>query len=263
LKAKIFNADGFLLTPAPIVLYQSSVPIWDPTVEKLSNGGFVFGVVRQGGTAQLGTWSGTGIDLFQTNVGSQELEINALNDGRFFVNWRAGYQIKGQIFDPRTTPADWTGNEAGQQFAGTKFGDYLRGAGGNDTLFGSAGDDALSGGDGADRLDGGTGRDAATYTDTPAEQGGVIVDLSNNSNNGGAAAGDVLISIENVNGTNHGDIITGVRGDNGIGSALYGAGGDDRLKGELPVTCLRVRKATIPWRAAGRMSSTAARAMTG
>ncbi|MFL5026971.1 MAG: hypothetical protein ACJ8DB_10355 [Microvirga sp.] len=139
-------------------------------------------------------------------------------------------QIKGQIFDPRTTPVDWTGDYIGQQYGGTRFGDHLRGAGGNDTLFGSDGDDILNGGDGGDRLDGGAGWDLATYIDTPDS---VIIDLSDNSNNGGAAAGDVLIGIESLQGTNQGDTLTSIQGGtNGSGSELHGAGGSDMLKGQ-------------------------------
>jgi Ca2+-binding RTX toxin-like protein len=189
----------------------------------------VFGVARQG-AVQLGTFSSDGINLFQIDTPYvEEPEINALNDGRLLVTWRAGGPIKGQIFDPRTAPVDWTGDDIGQQYAGTKFGDHLRGAGGNDTLFGSVGDDVLNGGAGADRLDGGTGWDLATYIDTPDS---VIIDLSDHSNNGGAAAGDVLIGIESLQGTNLGDTLTSVRGADGSGSELHGAGGGDTLKGQ-------------------------------
>ncbi|WP_162002828.1 calcium-binding protein [Microvirga tunisiensis] len=231
LKAKIFSAGGILLTPNAIVLYQSDSLIWDPSVQKTSNGGFVFAVCRSAGVVQLGTFSSEGINLFQINGGTSvnESEISTLNDGRFAVTWRADLAIKGQIFDPRTAPVDWTGDDIGQQFAGTKFGDHLRGAGGNDTLFGSAGDDVLNGGDGGDRLDGGAGWDLATYIDTPDA---VIIDLSDNSNNGGAAAGDVLIGIESLQGTNQGDTLTSVLGANGSGSELHGAGGGDILKGQ-------------------------------
>jgi Ca2+-binding RTX toxin-like protein len=231
LKAKIFSAGGILLTPNAIVLYQSDSLIWDPSVQKTSNGGFVFAACRSAGVVQLGTFSSEGINLFQINGGTSvnESEISTLNDGRFAVTWRADLAIKGQIFDPRTAPVDWTGDDIGQQYAGTKFGDHLRGAGGNDTLFGSAGDDVLNGGDGGDRLDGGAGWDLATYIDTPDA---VIIDLSDNSNNGGAAAGDVLIGIESLQGTNQGDTLTSVLGANGSGSELHGAGGGDILKGQ-------------------------------
>jgi Ca2+-binding RTX toxin-like protein len=236
LKAKIFGPGGVLLTPAPIVLYESNVRLRHPSVQKASDGGFVFGVAQEGSeTLQLGTFSANGTNLFEiaTNAFNvMEPEITALNDGRFLVSWRLSNpyaSINAQIFDPRTAPVDWTGDDIGQQYAGTKFGDHLRGAGGNDTLFGSVGDDVLNGGDGADRLDGGDGWDLATYIDTPDS---VIIDLSDNSNNGGAAAGDVLIGIESLQGTNLGDTLTSVRGADGSGSELHGAGGGDTLKGQ-------------------------------
>lgn len=235
LYAKVFSSGGILLS-GEIVLYQSSVNILQPSVQKGLNGSFVFGVAEgSSGTLRLGTFSGSGIDLFQIDSGSpltREPGITALNDGRFFVSWRAGTQLKGQIFDPRTAPVDWTGNDIGQQFAGTKFSDHLRGSGGNDTLFGSAGNDTLNGGEGIDRLDGGADWDLATYLDTPAAQGGVIVDLSDNSNNGGAAHGDVLKDIESLQGTNQDDRLTSVDRGSGHGAELRGEGGNDTLTGK-------------------------------
>ncbi|WP_404288318.1 cadherin domain-containing protein [Microvirga sp. RSM25] len=166
------------------------------------------------------------------NYDSQK--VSSLADGRFQVEWVANGQIKAQIYDPRQGAVDWTGGTLGEQYAGTKFsGDHLRGAGGNDKLFGWDGNDNLNGGAGGDTLDGGAGWDLAIYIDTPDAQGGVIIDLSTNSY-GGAAAGDVLIGIESVQGTNQRDILTSVSGDgqDGSGSELHGAGGNDTLIGK-------------------------------
>jgi hypothetical protein len=165
-----------------------------------------------------------------TNYGNQK--VSGLKDGRFLVEWIASNQIKAQIYDLRQSAVDWTGGTSGEQYAGTKFGDNLRGAGGNDKLFGSDGNDNLNGGAGSDVLDGGLGWDLAIYIDSPDAQGGVIIDLSNNSNNGGAAAGDVLIGIESVQGTNQGDTLISIQGMDGRGSELHGAGGNDILKGQ-------------------------------
>lgn len=163
------------------------------------------------------------------NYDSQK--VSGLKDGRFLVEWVANGQIKAQIYDPRQGAVDWTGGALGEQYAGTKFGDHLRGDGGNDKLFGWDGNDNLNGGAGSDVLDGGDGWDLAIYIDTPDAQGGVIIDLSSNSY-GGAAAGDVLIGIESVQGTNQRDFLTSVLGTNGSGSELHGAGGSDVLKGK-------------------------------
>nr|WP_255616446.1 hypothetical protein [Microvirga puerhi] len=185
-------------------------------------------------------------------------EIVALNDGRFLVQWKTaiiGGPAQFAIYDPRTAAVNWTGDEIGQQYAGTKFGDQLHGGdgadtlygaggddrlggdGGNDTLYGGTGNDTLEGGDGndllvggvgADSLDGGNDDDTVTYI---AMTSGVIVDLSTN-NNGGAAAGDFLVNIETVEGTNQADTLIGVKLANGNGVTLWGKGGNDHLIGK-------------------------------
>jgi Ca2+-binding RTX toxin-like protein len=234
LKARVYSPFGFLYSEQTI--YAGNHPLTQPAVEKLAGGGYVFAVAERGtGTVRLGNFTASGLEYFNLATGPAsvgEVDISALKDGRYMVQWAelsGDRKIKAQIYDPRQNAVDWTGDDIGQQYAGTKFGDHLRGAGGNDTLFGSAGDDVLNGGDGADRLDGGGGWDLATYIDTPDS---VIIDLSDNSNNGGAAAGNVLIGIESLQGTNLGDTLTSVRGADGSGSELHGAGGGDTLKGQ-------------------------------
>src|SRR3954447_5638947 len=81
---------------------------------------------------------------------------------------------------------------------GTSEDDTIFGFGANDQLFGNDGDDRLSGGEGADVLDGGNGRDWASYDDAAA---GVYVVLITGAGYGGEAAGDTLISIENLSGS--------------------------------------------------------------
>lgn len=114
--------------------------------------------------------------------------------------------------------------------------DTLLGGGGADRLFGGAGLDTLLGGDGddrlfavadGDRLDGGAGTDRASYV---FAESGVGVDL-------GAGTGpDTLVSIERIDGSQLGDLISGDDGPNrlrGLGGAdvLQGGGGDDILIG--------------------------------
>jgi Ca2+-binding RTX toxin-like protein len=97
---------------------------------------------------------------------------------------------------------------------------------GNDHLEGGAGDDWLNAyGSGADYLDGGSGNDTVRYRWSGSA---VTVDLTDQANNAGDAAGDVYVSIENVMGSNsYGDHITGDAGDNKI----WGYGGNDTLEG--------------------------------
>ncbi|MFI0847504.1 calcium-binding protein [Mesorhizobium sp. IMUNJ 23232] len=116
--------------------------------------------------------------------------------------------------------------------------DIIDGLGGNDVLIGDAGVDSLSGGDnndflvggtGSDLLSGGAGIDAADYSGSAA---GVTVKLDGGFGNagfgaGGDAEGDVLGSIENLQGSNHADILEG----DALGNAMNGLNGDDTLRG--------------------------------
>ncbi len=127
--------------------------------------------------------------------------------------------------------------------SGTTFDDSIRGGlgddilnggpGGNDHLSGGAGDDTLLGGDGndilwsgagADHLDGGPGVDRAEYSDSAD---GLTVDLGNPASNTGIAAGDTYVSVENLYGSNHDDVLRG----NGEANTIWGADGNDLLSG--------------------------------
>ncbi|MGJ3626862.1 hypothetical protein AB5I41_08180 [Sphingomonas sp. MMS24-JH45] len=88
---------------------------------------------------------------------------------------------------------------------------------------GLAGDDWIQGLGGADRIDGGAGIDTASYA---ASAKGVTVDLTNaafkgGTGQGGDAEGDVLISIENLLGSAHDDVLIG----NHLANLLDGAPG--------------------------------------
>lgn len=112
---------------------------------------------------------------------------------------------------------------------GSKFDDSLVGSTRNDTLIGGAGNDTLYGGVGADYLDGGEGSDWASYTTSNAA---INVNLATGVASGGHAAGDTLVSIENVIGSNYNDTIIGnasdnyLTGNNGNDSLVGGAGND-------------------------------------
>jgi Ca2+-binding RTX toxin-like protein len=107
---------------------------------------------------------------------------------------------------------------------GSAHGDTLEGDSGANLLSGLGGNDTLIGGAGADTLDGGTGRDMASYTGSTA---GVQVSLVTGTGSGGHAAGDLLISIEDLSGSSLNDTLTG----DGAGNALNGLSGNDILRG--------------------------------
>jgi len=104
--------------------------------------------------------------------------------------------------------------------------DVLLGRGGNDSLFGGDGDDLLGPGynpGGTDILDGGAGNDTVSFANAPVA---VDADLSTGIATRGTAT-TLLSNIENVNGTEFNDTITGDAGDN----ILTGGNGDDIIMG--------------------------------
>ena len=117
---------------------------------------------------------------------------------------------------------DWW--EGIENVDGSVFDDQLSGDGSDNRLFGDAGDDTLKGGGGADVLDGGDDEDTASYLEGTT---GVRADLAAGVGAFGDAAGDTYFNIENVTGTEYGDVLIG----NDFGNQLRGEGGADTLEG--------------------------------
>jgi Ca2+-binding RTX toxin-like protein len=104
-------------------------------------------------------------------------------------------------------------------------GDQLSGAEGNDVVRGFDGADGISDEAGNDVIDGGADVDELNYYGLPA---GVNVDLSRATpQNTGGAGVDTIVEIEDLNGTEHADALTG----NAAFNYLYGNQGDDTLDG--------------------------------
>ncbi len=136
-----------------------------------------------------------------------------------------------------------------EHLTGSGHGDTLAGDTGDNSIDGGGGDDVLIGWSGADTLVGGDGNDLASYAGSDAA---VNVDLLTGTYSGGHAAGDTLSGIENLTGSDHGDILTGDTGGNAIDGgggndslvggdgddALVGGSGDDTLAGGLGVDTL-------------------------
>ena len=120
-------------------------------------------------------------------------------------------------------------------FDGLEGDDVLSGGAGDDSLTGGAGNDLLQGGSGTDELIGGDGIDTTSYIGSSAA---VTVDLGTGAASGGHAQGDILIGIENLIGSGHGDSLTGdalnnrLEGGDGA-DTLSGGAGDDTLVGGL------------------------------
>ncbi|MEL6477044.1 MAG: Calx-beta domain-containing protein [Pseudomonadota bacterium] len=118
---------------------------------------------------------------------------------------------------------------------GGRGNDELDGLSADDSLFGGIGEDLLIGGTGADLLDGGGSVDTASYDPS---RDGVTLSLRSGIGSAGDAAGDRLVSIENVIGSRRDDRIFGddfaniLDGGQFAGDDfLSGLGGDDMLLG--------------------------------
>jgi Ca2+-binding RTX toxin-like protein len=118
------------------------------------------------------------------------------------------------------------GLDGNDKISGLAGDDQLIGDAGKDRLYGGAGNDILFGVAGGDLLDGGDGSDTAYYLSNVATTG-VTVSLLKHKGSGGEAAGDKLVNIENIQGSNFADVLTGDAGAN----LLEGAGGNDKLSG--------------------------------
>lgn len=116
------------------------------------------------------------------------------------------------------------GSDHGDVLTGDAGANEIIGNDGDDAIFGGAGKDRLRGGEGADTLDGGAGVDTVLYVGSDA---GVTVNLRTGSGTGGEAEGDVISNVENVYGSDHGDLLIGGAGRN----YLYGYDGDDTISG--------------------------------
>jgi hypothetical protein len=107
----------------------------------------------------------------------------------------------------------------------------VRGTFFSDTIVGNWADNTIEGGFGADGINGGLGNDTASYEHSFA---GVTVNLGGQPGGllgnagygfGGDAEGDVLISIENLVGSSHGDVFYG----NDANNTFDGGAGLDRV----------------------------------
>jgi len=142
-----------------------------------------------------------------------------------------------QFSDTTLNTADLKSNPNGagdDSILGTAGADALAGHAGNDTITGGAGNDTLDGGLGDDSIDGGTGADTATYADA-VDQVHVSLAIAG-AQDTGSAGHDTLTSIENLQGGDYADSLTGDATANVLsGGAGYdtldGGGGNDTLVG--------------------------------
>ena len=176
---------------------------------------------------------GTGID--QASYVTSENGVVAYvsgNPGTAYGDFDDGFGFQ----DTLTNIEDLRGSDHNDTLVGWNNSNYLRGGLGNDTLDGGgandilegeSGDDLLKDDGGDDWLDGGFGNDTLSYE---AAALGVSVNLVLTERQDTIGAGsDQLVSIENLTGSAHPDILRGDLGDN----VLRGGAGNDILIGGL------------------------------
>lgn len=178
-------------------------------------------------------YGGNGDDLFR--------ELSA--DSTDYIYGGAGNDVVSYADFDTAVVADLTNNfsDTGddmidvEALVGSIFDDSLYGNTGAESLSGYEGDDYLEGRDGADHIDGGNGiRDMASYLSSTAP---VLVDLEAPVQSGGHAAGDVLLNIEDIRGSqSHSSVLRGNSGFNILiggdqNDDLSGRAGDDTLYG--------------------------------
>ncbi len=161
----------------------------------------------------------------ETGYLAQDIEVTRLANGRVAVAWSRTDILGTELY---TRLLDWDGTP---NFVGTVVSEVLTGSAAADSVSGLDGNDTINATTGADTLDGGAGNDLVRYVNALAA---ITVDLAVPANNAGAAAGQILLSIEAVEGSAFNDSIAGGTGaetlNGGAGNdVLRGNGGDDVL----------------------------------
>lgn len=179
---------------------------------------------------------GDGRDVLEGGAGGDMLDGGTGVDTAIYIDSDAAITIN---LDAGTASG---GHAAGdtlldiEHLTGSRlYGDTLTGNGEDNRLLGDGGDDILEGLAGADVIHGGKGTDNASYRNSTA---GINIDLLNRTASGGHAEGDKLVSIEEIDGSDFGDIIQGTNSGNTLSGfdgddELYGLDGKDTLNGGL------------------------------
>ena len=167
---------------------------------------------------------GDGADVLDGGLGNNTASYEG-SAYAVYVNLATGMTLGGSASgDKLVNIQNLIGSSSGDTLKGDDSANILDGKSGDDVLMGGDGDDVLIGGNGADVLDGGSGVNTASYDDSPV---GVLVNLDSNITFGGFATGDKLVDIQNLIGSQFGDILRGDKNDN----MLDGGAGDDNLAG--------------------------------
>ncbi|KAB7609848.1 calcium-binding protein, partial [Amylibacter sp. SFDW26] len=162
-------------------------------------------------------------DLLIGDAGNNSLEGGAGNDT---LNGGSG----DDTLNGGTGDDTLNGGNNNDVLNGGDDNDILNGGANNDTLNGGSGDDTLNGGSGKDVFNGGAGNDTVSYANSAAA---VNANLASNNGWSGNNQSDTyaeigsLIGIENLIGSQFGDLLIGDAASN----SLDGGAGNDTLNG--------------------------------
>ncbi|HEU4356789.1 MAG TPA: hypothetical protein VFT27_14465 [Actinomycetota bacterium] len=174
---------------------------------------------------------GTGDDTIEGAIGGCVIDGGGGVDTLDYSASPAGVRVDLSKHEARRDGAEPDTVLEVEDLVGTAQGDQLTGAEGPNELRGLAGADTLDGHRGSDDLFGGDGKDTVAFAYATQS---VTVDLKKGTSTGNGD--DALDSIENVQGSEQSDVITGdpvaneLRGGSGS-DAIQGNGGKDLLVG--------------------------------
>lgn len=212
----------------------------------------------------LNDWlsAGTGHDLVEGKGGDDLIQIGnggradgGEGDDRVSVDLSGGnaaarftfssgtVQVNSQTSFANMESIEFNGGSGNDTVTGSSRADRFSDGAGNDVMHGGAGDDVfvrgtVNGAAGTDHLDGGDGVDVLSFaiervadllnfSSTVVWRAPAVLDLLDQSQNAGAAAGLTVSGIEVINGTGLNDVIRGSAAD----EVFSGSGGNDFLDG--------------------------------
>lgn len=188
-----------------------------------------------GGAGDDRFFADAGDDFIEGGLGADLIDGGAGNDTASYANAAAGVRVvlwqgignAGEANgDTLTSIERVVGSAFSDTLVGSGLAQTLIGGAGDDRFFADGGNDLLDGGLGADYFDGGAGVDAVTYVNAAS---GVHVNMGLGLAAGvsGEAAGDSLVSIEQIIGSSFNDTLIG----DAAGQTLEGGLGADSLNG--------------------------------
>ncbi len=161
------------------------------------------------------------------NAGTVSIKVTA-SDGSLTATQFFDINIKGKY-----EGEEFIGTQFADDITATDLNDNIQGLEGDDDINAGRGNDVIEGGAGADFIDGGHGNDRVSYATSNA---GVNINLKNGSASGGHATGDILLSIEDIDGSKFADNLTGddkANIINGLAGSdvIHGGRGNDTING--------------------------------